>query len=97
MFYADVSGSNAVVREITDAVLPEGYNEITALKFMIPSTSSKYLGIATYNSSLGKDEGGMPNASSGALAIATHKVNDDETIEMSWKGFGKIVGMDYKP
>ena len=84
-------------------VLPEGYNEITALKFMIPSTSSKYLGIATYNSSLGKDEGGridfysMPNASSGALAIATHKVNDDETIEMSWKGFGKIVGMDYKP
>ena len=39
----------------------------------------------------------MPNASSGALAIATHKVNDDETIEMSWKGFGKIVGMDYKP
>ena len=103
VFYADVSGSNAVVREITDAVLPEGYNEITALKFMIPSTSSKYLGIATYNSSLGKDEGGridfysMPNASSGALAIATHKVNDDETIEMSWKGFGKIVGMDYKP
>ncbi len=36
--------ANAVVREITDAVLPEGYNEITALKFMIPSTSSKYLG-----------------------------------------------------
>ena len=70
---------------------------------MIASTSSKYWGIATYNSSLGKDEGGridfysMPNASSGALAIATHKVNDDETIEMSWKGFGKIVGMDYKP
>lgn len=103
VFYADVSGSNAVVREITDKVTPDGYDEITSLKFMIPSTDSKSLAIATYNSSLGKDEGGrvdfydMPNASSGELTLATHKVNDDETIEMSWKGFGKIVGMDYKP
>lgn len=103
VFYADVSGSNAVVREITDKVISDGYNEITSLKFMIPSTSSKSLAIATYNSSLGKDEGGridfydMPNASSGELTLATHEVNDDETIEMSWKGFGKIVDMDYKP
>lgn len=103
VFYADVSGSNAVVREITDKVIPDGYNEITSLKFMIPSTDRKSLAIATYNSSLGKDEGGrvdfydMPNASSGELTLATHEVNDDETIEMSWKGFGKIVDMDYKP
>lgn len=103
VFYADVSGANAVIREITDEVIPDGYDEITSLKFMIPSTDSKYLGIATYNSSLGKDEGGridfydMPNASSGALVPATHKVNDNETIKMSWKGFGKIIGLDYKP
>ncbi len=70
---------------------------------MIPSTSSKYLGIATYNSSLGKDKGGkidfyeMPSVSSGELTLAKHEVNDDETIEMSWKGFGKVVDIDYKP
>ncbi len=103
VFYADVSGSNAVVREITDKVTSDGYNEITSLKFMIPSTSSKYLGIATYNSSLGKDKGGkidfyeMPSVSSGELTLAKHEVNDDETIEMSWKGFGKVVDIDYKP
>ncbi|NDV64620.1 PKD-like family lipoprotein [Bacteroides sp. 224] len=101
VYYADISSSNAVVREITDKVVPEGYSEITSLKFLIPSTSSKNLAIATYNSSLG-DEGGridfykMPSISSGDLELATHKVTDDETIDMSWKGFGKIVGVDYK-
>lgn len=103
VFYADISGQNAVVEEITDKVTADGYTEITALKFNIPSTTNKYLAIATYNSSLGKDTGGkidfysMPNSSSGELSVVNHKVNDNETIEMSWKGLGKIVDIDYKP
>ena len=102
VFYADVSGSNAVIREITNDVVSEGYNEITSLKFMIPSTDNKYLCIATYNSSL-KNKGGkvdfyeMKSVSSGDISIARHKINEEETIEMSWKNFGKIVDIDYKP
>ena len=103
IFYADITGETATVRDITDKVLTDGYSEVTALRFVLPGATDKYLAIATYNNSLGKDKGGklvfysMPNASSGELSIAEHKVNDDETIQMSWKDFGKIVSLDYKP
>ena len=103
VYYADVSGASAVVREITDKVCTDGYDEVTALRFTLPSSSDKYLAIATYNSSLGKDKGGkitfysLPSASSGELAVAEHKVSEEETIQMEWKDYGKIVSVDYKP
>lgn len=101
VFYADITGTEAKVVEITDLVLKEGYNEITQMKF-VPNSGNKYLGIATYNSSL-KDEGGrvdfymMIRATSGTLEIAGHEIDEENSIPMSWTGFGKIVGLDYKP
>ena len=104
VYYADVSNATARVVEITDQVVPEGYGEITAFKFMVPSggPASKSLGVATYNSSLGKDAGGRidfftTKSTTGALEKTKHKVKSDEEVEMSWSGFGKIVSMDYKP
>ena len=103
VYYADVSGANAAVREITDKGCTDGYNEVTAFRFTMPSSSDKYLAIATYNSSLGTDKGGkitfysLPNASSGELAVAEHKVSEEETIRMEWKDYGRIVSVDYKP
>lgn len=109
VYYADVSSSRAVIREITDTVVPEGYDEITAFKFALPGTSgltnslSKSLGIATYNSKLGKDAGGrldfytMPSVSSGALEKAVFDINEEEQTVMSWTGLGRIVSFDYKP
>lgn len=111
VFYADVSGEQAQTVEITDEVIPEGYNEITAFTYMLPGTNglqnaqSKSLAIATYNASLGKDTGGRidfyvaPSISSGRLEKAYFEVDSDtgEQIEMSWSGFGRIVGLDYKP
>lgn len=101
LFYADITDTEAKVIEITPLVIRDGYSEITMMKF-VPNSSNKYLGIATYNSLL-KDKGGritfyaMPSATSGMLEIAEHKVDGENEQMMSWDGFGKITGLDYKP
>lgn len=110
VYYADLSGSNAVVREITSAVIPEGYDEVTAFRFGAPSTLTtegdalyRSIGIATYNSTLGKDKGGrmdfytVSSVSSGELKKAFYDVKEGEKEEMSWTGLGRIVSFDYKP
>lgn len=116
VYCADVSNNVAVVTEITDMVLPkaEGYNEITSFKCLLPgvngTTYAKTIAVATYNSSLGINEGGridfyeMPYAYSGELKrVVLEEIDEnedgepEEVVEMSWKGFGKIVDLDYKP
>lgn len=101
LFYADITGTEAKVVEITPVAIKEGYSEITMMKF-VPNSGNKYLGIATYNPSL-KDKGGritfyvMPSATSGMLALIGHKIDEENEQMMSWDGFGKITGLDYKP
>ena len=110
VYYVDISNpiANGSI-DITNRVLSEGYNEITAFKFVMPSSNGamspieKALGVATYNSSLGKNTGGridfyLMSATSGVLEKAAFKKDDnDEGVRMSWTGFGKIVDLDYKP
>ena len=101
LFYADITGTEAKVVEITPVAIKDGYSEITMMKF-VPNSGNKYLGIATYNPSL-KDKGGritfyvMPSATSGMLALIGHKIDEENEQMMSWDGFGKITGLDYKP
>jgi len=111
VYRADISGATASVVDITSSILAgDGYSEITVFKFTLPNTSSvgggmeRALAVGTYNSYLGKAEGGklefftMSDATTGALALAKYPSDAPagQGQTMSWKGLGRIVGLTYK-
>lgn len=112
VFKADISGSTAVIMEITSSILKnDGYNEITTFKYLLPRTNGQStpikesLAVGTYNAAKGKNEGGklefflMANTTSGEISLAkfpTAPREDGYQIDMSWDGLGKIVGLDFK-
>jgi hypothetical protein len=108
VYKMDISSATAVYADITSTVLNEsGYNEITLFKYALPEgrSVSNALSVGTYNTSLGKAEGGkleffrISNAASGELAVAqfpNEPAEDGYQINMSWKGMGRIVGLTYK-
>jgi hypothetical protein len=116
VYRADVSGSTATITEITTSILKsDGYSEITAFKYLLPNTSGQFgaasaeieqsLAVATYNPSLGKNEGGklrffyLSNQNTGELTptkYPTTPLENGDQIEMSWTGLGKIVALDFK-
>jgi len=111
VYRADISSATASVVDITSSILAgDGYSEITVFKFTLPNTSSigggleRALAVGTYNSSLGKAEGGkldfftMADATTGVLALAKYPSDapDGQGQTMSWKGLGRIVGLTYK-
>jgi hypothetical protein len=120
---ADVSNPSAVVEtEITNQILKDdGYSEITLFKYTLPESapgendtdprfeSRTALAVATYNPSLGKDNGGkleffsITDFVTGKLSLAKFPdepfkdAEDNEyQKEMSWKDLGRIVGLTYK-
>jgi hypothetical protein len=122
VYKADISSINAVISDITSTILAnDGYSEITAFKYLLPNSyglggllgaggiggnADKALAVATYNPSLGKNEGGkleffvLDNQASGNLVRSKYpnkEVGEGEyQIDMSWTGLGKIVGLSFK-
>ncbi|MDR1092344.1 MAG: hypothetical protein LBL79_14850 [Prevotella sp.] len=117
---ANVSISPAVETEITSQFIRDGYNEVTAFKYLLPQSQrsadcpaslEKGLAVATFNPSLGKENGGkleiftLKDGLTGELEIAKYPTDkeledypraDGYQVTMSWPGMGKIVGLDYK-
>jgi hypothetical protein len=87
----NLAANPAIVTDITSQVLKgDGYNEITAFEYTLPESNdmgrleaNSALAIGTFNSSLGKDEGGRleffsSNPTSGDLTLA--KFPDEPTV-----------------
>jgi hypothetical protein len=111
----DLSSEKAIVGDITQDVLTEkGYDEITLFEYTLPECNSlssssadiarNALAIGTYNSSIGKNDGGKLAFYStvkpaGNLIVAKYPDKPTEEgyqIDMVWKGMGRIVGLNYK-
>lgn len=109
----DVSSNTAAIEDITSSILTgDGYNEITLFEYTLPESNplgdeaKRALAVGTYNSSLGKNEGGkleffLPaSAATGNMVLAKYPAEPTEDegyqIDMSWTGLGRIVGLSYK-
>jgi hypothetical protein len=121
----DLSTTTAVVTDITSQVIKDdGYDEITLFELTLPESNDLWgpgrsgaseaagaIAIGTYNSSLGKTEGGKlefftVNPTSGNLTTAKYPNEPAEVeggaegetyqIDMKWTGLGRIVGLNFK-